>query len=1438
MVKHLLFLSLFVFVVAGLQAQIIIPLCPADDAPAADACEDACLYCNLAGYTGSTDGYVANSAPGFCGTLENEQWLGFIAGASSITISATPSNCALGNGIQVALYQGCDATAPVGCDMGFAGGEFYSPTINVTLTPGEVYYLMVDGWAGDLCDFSLTVTPPGAAIGAQLETQNILFCPGESVVVNGMTFSEPGTYVEEIPSTSGGCDTIRTYIFDYLPQPTISQHYLLKPGESVLLGGNPYFAPDTVALVIPASVGCDTLATYFLLLDQSIPDTCSNPLSFIKVYGDDDANMRGEVLLPSSDGNFYIAGKREAQPLLMKVTPAGEVLWSRVIAIQNSSTANITDLVEDSEGMLVGCAITGENEDEFGTYAFRYNPANASFIWSRFLGLESPEAFAILEKNPGGNFLLLSSPQISVNIDDAEIWELNRNTGNPLNGLTNRYNFGISDVWTSMIIHDGALYTIGRHIPTFQTIPPIDKMRSGLSRINLTTGNPVWSRLNHLGPAASATLFGQDLIVHDDALLSVHNGNESSDPDAPPAFFLQKTTLDGSVLWLKRFNTLVPSGILASDIQQMSDGYAIVGWILQNGVWEKIIVKTDFNGDVLWSRQVSDTDLGANSNAFYLGQHQSAVVNDVLYVTATSRDFPTNAMLLKVTSEGEISDDCGLINPLDVQSQTVANPANISIQVPVTQFIAFSFNATTTGSNATIPVSTYCVDCVPVCDDTLDLGPDVILCGDSTVTFEAVGDFVSYLWQDSTTNPTFTTDEAGVYWVEVTDACGDKQRDSVLLTFSLVGDVKLKDTTLCQGGSLTISVPGFDTYDWSPSAGLDCDTCATVTIQPGVTTTYSLYAENAAGCFTSDTFTVTIAPIITLAETIEFCPGDVVTIGGEAYTESGTVIDTIAGTVGCDTIVTYTLVKLPYNVGAETIEFCPGDIVTIGGEDYTESGTVIDTIAGTVGCDTIVTYTLVKLPYNVGAETIEFCPGEVVTIGGEDYTESGTVIDTIAGAIGCDTIVTYTLVKLPYNVGAATIEFCPGEVVTIGGEAYTESGTVVDTIAGTVGCDTIVTYTLVKLPQPTRSETVEFCSGDVVNIGGNDYTQPGIVIDTIPATVGCDTVVTYILQFIDTPNSSVSIDCPDDIDVAIDPGAGPAAVSYNLPAVSSDCECPGIALNLTQGFASGSLFPVGTTTVCYQAKDSCGNTASCCFEVFVREEQACDVKTIGCMKWELLDITRSASSLNLNYRIRVTNTCANKMIYTAIQIPDGMVAVEPANNSVFTTNNGRDYDVRNPNYSPFYSIRFKSKADSIANGQSDIFEYTLPPQINPAYIHVNARLYPQIFYEAHLNTFNCPIQIVQDKPQNREDFSQSSNLRVFPNPTSGALYADLSDWQGEQLKVQILNSQGQQVQLLTMQAGDAPQSVELPEGLSAGLYFLEVFRENGEKQAVRFVVQR
>lgn len=1006
--------------------------------------------------------------------------------------------------------------------------------------PYVVYDTLPSGTGG--CDtiiaYHLTVVPYNKG------SKTVKICPGETVVIDGIAFSEPGVYISNnpSPSTNGGCDTLFTYHFVFAFQPSLSDTILLVPGASVLIAGNSYTAPNVVNELIPATTGCDTLLQHILLLDLTFPDTCSKTLTFLKTIGQAGVPERGSVICPASDGNFYLGGERGNQSLIVKVTPDGKVLWSHAFQPVAGLPVRITDLIEDSDGMLAGCGIVHPDTLSPEAYAFRFNPLTGNLMWSRYLKQAKPEAFAILERSPGGSFFLLVSPQLVSNVDDAEIWELSRSTGTLVNAI-GHFNFGTSDVWNSAVVYNGALYAAGRHIPGPITVPaPLHLMQTGLSKIDLAGGTAAWSRLGTAGIPQSTTLYGTDLVVNGDGIAMLSAGFDSLGNNQQSAFFLQKNTLDGALLWQKRYSIPGYQNVEAHDIQPLADGYLLSGQA-HAGMddWDKIIVKTDPDGNVLWARQLHCGNYGSKPGQFFIHNHQTAVRNNALYLTAFTEDFPSDLLLLKMTLDGDVSDSCGFVQPVDVQATVVGNPSELPIQVDMSPYVVASFNAPAPVSPVSLHAAALCLRC----------------------------------------------------------------------------------------------------------------------------------------------------------------------------------------------------------------------------------------------CEPV------------------------------QVAESAT--------------------------------FCPGESVTIGGVQYTQSGIVTDTIIGTVGCDTIVTYTLTLLPQPTRTELLAFCPGESVTIDGKVYTEPGTVTDTLAATNGCDTIVTYTLQFIDPTGGLLLMDCPDNLSVAISAGTGPVALQYDLPSTSGDCECPGVALTLTQGLAPGALFPAGLTNVCYQAKDSCGNIAQCCFEVFVREESSCDSKTAGCLKWELLDINKDTDN-DLIYRIRVTNTCANKMIYTAIQMPNGLTAVAPANNSVYTAPGGRPYDVRNPNYSPFYSIRFKSQTDSIANGQSDVFEYKLPGQTLPNYIHVSARLAPQITSEAYLNTFNCPVgNAPGDRPvvlreQPVASLEATARFAVFPNPSTGLLYADLSAWQGEFLQLQVFNSQGQRVQSLRLLAGGAPQQVLSAEGLPGGLYWLELMREKGEKQVQRFEI--
>ncbi|GAL80684.1 agarase [Algibacter lectus] len=84
---------------------------------------------------------------------------------------------------------------------------------------------------------------------------------------------------------------------------------------------------------------------------------------------------------------------------------------------------------------------------------------------------------------------------------------------------------------------------------------------------------------------------------------------------------------------------------------------------------------------------------------------------------------------------------------------------------------------------------------------------------------------------------------------------------------------------------------------------------------------------------------------------------------------------------------------------------------------------------------------------------------------------------------------------------------------------------------------------------------------------------------------------------IDTTNPTIT--CESSISVFIDAGKNDAIVNYTAP-VGTD-NVLGAVTAQTAGLASGSSFPIGTTTNTFVTTDKAGNTASCSFDVVVME---------------------------------------------------------------------------------------------------------------------------------------------------------------------------------------------------------------------------------------------
>ncbi len=702
------------------------------------------------------------------------------------------------------------------------------------------------------------------------------------------------------------------------------------------------------------------------------------------------------------------------------------------------------------------------------------------------------------------------------------------------------------------------------------------------------------------------------------------------------------------------------------------------------------------------------------------------------------------------------------------------------------------------------------------------------------------GDISGFVWLDQNTNGLQDGGEPGLDSVLV--RLLDSSDSSVAITYTDSGGNYSFDSVATGTYSIHFANPGGGLFQTLPNVGsndaIDSDADAF-----GLTDTFSFvsgqtldfdagFTDSVQGCFTPVTVEISNIQCDSANGTFTF----VITASGGTGAWGWDLLPDLM-MVPYDTPVTlgpYPIANGPVTLTINdhdnpactaTFTVDPGDC---GPVDTTFSIVCPDNITvNAAGNDTsaVVTFVTPSVSTACLGDSLNIVQTQGPASGGAFPIGTSTVCFSVSDTCGNSGTCCFQVTVLPPADSGVVFSNCSSDItITV---ALDDSTAVVsfNTPTATTNCPGGF-VSVVQIQGPASGDTLPLGNTEICFVGTDNC--------------GNSDTCCFTISVVASPDSGVVINCPQDITLTATGGNG-VAVSFNDPIGFTSCAGDSISVVQTQGPASGAVFPVGNTEVCFTISDTCGNADSCCFTVTVLPQTpgapVCDEKTIGCIKYELLGIDLDADK-NRTYSIRVTNNCTKGMIYTAFQIPDGVNAIAPLENSIYTTPGGREYDVRNPNFSPFYSIRFKSRTDSISGGESDIFEYTLPPQAAPDYIHVITRVYPKVFYETHLNTFDCvptsptPHPVVPPSVPGND-----VKLSLYPNPSNGTVLVDLSPWKGQVIKVAVLNSQGQVVHTLTVKASEAPLSLTLSSKLSDGLYFVEIVPEQGQRKAQQFLLQ-
>lgn len=145
--------------------------------PAADVFQQAPTICNFSNYCGATDSYYGEDAPynfsgtgGGCpaadglfgGTLENNSWLKFQAVSTTASFNFNVSGGGSCTGLQAGVFDFNSTTgtftlkSPCASTNGSGLGTGNSTLTATGLVAGNIYYLMMDGTAGSVCNYNVS----------------------------------------------------------------------------------------------------------------------------------------------------------------------------------------------------------------------------------------------------------------------------------------------------------------------------------------------------------------------------------------------------------------------------------------------------------------------------------------------------------------------------------------------------------------------------------------------------------------------------------------------------------------------------------------------------------------------------------------------------------------------------------------------------------------------------------------------------------------------------------------------------------------------------------------------------------------------------------------------------------------------------------------------------------------------------------------------------------------------------------------------------------------------------------------------------------------------------------------------------------------------------------------------------------------------------------
>ena len=314
--------------------------------------------------------------------------------------------------------------------------------------------------------------------------------------------------------------------------------------------------------------------------------------------------------------------------------------------------------------------------------------------------------------------------------------------------------------------------------------------------------------------------------------------------------------------------------------------------------------------------------------------------------------------------------------------------------------------------------------------------------------------------------------------------------DSIItLHLTTVNDTINQDASLCHGDSISFSgtyIHATGVYNAILPSQYSCDTIVTLSliVYDAIPTTY-------------------------IYDTL--CDGDSIAFDGAYIYTSGIYTAHFNSQHGCDSSVVLNLTILPpaqptniYNT------ICTGDSLLFGGSFVNTTGAYTMHLNTQYGCDSAVVLNLSVLPQAPTTYIYDtICTGDIIDFNHNFINATGVYTAHYSPPGVCDSAVVLNLtVMAPVPVTYIFDTICQGYSLPFNGGFANTAGIYTAHLSTPYGCDSTVVLQLYTSITANLVLSANLCSHDSLYFYGTYLHQPGIYLDTVPATgTGCDTLV-------------------------------------------------------------------------------------------------------------------------------------------------------------------------------------------------------------------------------------------------------------------------------------------------------------------------------------------